>query len=55
MMDTQFFLGMTAGTVQALGMKHIEKETITFIFIHQIADWEIHRRASSEPGCSPLE
>src|SRR5437763_15804140 len=49
------FLGVTSGAMQALGMKQIEKELITLIFIHQVADRKIHSVVSSERGALPLE
>jgi hypothetical protein len=41
--------------MQALGMKQIEKEVVTLIFVHQVADREIHGVISSEGGAYPLE
>jgi hypothetical protein len=34
MLDAKTASGLTAGTVQALGMKEVEEELITSIFIH---------------------
>jgi hypothetical protein len=53
MLDAKSVLSLTAGTAQALGMKEVDKELITGIFIHQVVDGEIHRRVSSGSGCLP--
>jgi hypothetical protein len=52
-LDAKPVSGLTAGAVQALGMKEVEKELIAGIFIHQVVDGEIHRVVSSGSGCFP--
>ena len=46
MMDAKFVLSMTSGAVQSIGMQYTKHKFITFIFIHKIANWEIHRMTS---------
>jgi hypothetical protein len=52
-LDAKSVSGPTAGTVQSLGMKEVEEELITGVFIHQVVDGEIHRVVSSGSGCFP--